>query len=250
MGDLRSVEVRPASSCLCRRTGTKMKSTVQKQWWAVNGSAPGSFMSVPLRRVSGSSCRDMRNYPTVDRGNDFLISRFDGALLDAQPWGRGGDADPEKAQHRPASGAARSDAAAAAEAPETAPPAQAAALRLLHSLEVRGPLSSARRCCVCQHAVVGRLLLLYERPPWWARRGHSGGKVWVARPGTRWHWHTLRTTRHAAGGPTSWSRPMTGLCSRRVRPMSLLQCMPTAPAATCDYHACNKCCRGAAALHP
>ena len=36
-------------------------------------------------------CRRMPNYPNVDKGNDYLISRFDGAILDALPWGSGAD---------------------------------------------------------------------------------------------------------------------------------------------------------------
>lgn len=34
-------------------------------------------------------CRKIPGYPRVDRGNDYLMARFDGAVLDAQPWGRG-----------------------------------------------------------------------------------------------------------------------------------------------------------------
>lgn len=79
----------------------------------------------------------MCNYPTVDRGNDFLVSRFDGALLDAQPWGRGGGDDPDRVSSSSAAGTASSEAETAAEAtPQAATPAQAAALRQLRSLEV------------------------------------------------------------------------------------------------------------------
>ena len=34
-------------------------------------------------------CRDMPGYPKVDRESDYLIARYDGAVLDAKPWGRG-----------------------------------------------------------------------------------------------------------------------------------------------------------------
>ena len=31
----------------------------------------------------------MPGYPKVDRESDYLIARYDGAVLDAKPWGRG-----------------------------------------------------------------------------------------------------------------------------------------------------------------
>ena len=31
----------------------------------------------------------MPGYPRVDRNNDTLIARFDGAVIDAKPWGEG-----------------------------------------------------------------------------------------------------------------------------------------------------------------
>ncbi len=31
-------------------------------------------------------CRQIPGYPRVDRENDYLISRFDGMVLDAKPW--------------------------------------------------------------------------------------------------------------------------------------------------------------------
>ncbi len=43
-------------------------------------------------------CREMPGYPKVDRESDFLISRFDGAILDAKPWGRGALEEPESAE--------------------------------------------------------------------------------------------------------------------------------------------------------
>ena len=33
--------------------------------------------------------RQIPGYPKVDRDNDYLMARFDGAVLDAKPWGRG-----------------------------------------------------------------------------------------------------------------------------------------------------------------
>lgn len=36
-----------------------------------------------------TQCRDMPGYPKVDRQSDYLIARYDGAVLDAKPWGRG-----------------------------------------------------------------------------------------------------------------------------------------------------------------
>ena len=41
-----------------------------------------SYNSMALRRR-------IPGYPRIDRGNDYLMARFDGAVLDAQPWGRG-----------------------------------------------------------------------------------------------------------------------------------------------------------------
>ena len=40
----------------------------------------------------------MPGYPKVDRESDFLISRFDGAILDAKPWGRGALEEPPSAE--------------------------------------------------------------------------------------------------------------------------------------------------------
>ena len=34
-------------------------------------------------------CRYMPGYPKVDQESDYLIARYDGAVLDAKPWGRG-----------------------------------------------------------------------------------------------------------------------------------------------------------------
>jgi len=31
----------------------------------------------------------MPGYPKVDRHSDYLIARYDGAVLDAKPWGKG-----------------------------------------------------------------------------------------------------------------------------------------------------------------
>ena len=33
--------------------------------------------------------RQIPGYPKVDRDNDYLMARFDGAVLDGKPWGRG-----------------------------------------------------------------------------------------------------------------------------------------------------------------
>ncbi|KAL2645335.1 hypothetical protein R1flu_012922 [Riccia fluitans] len=38
-----------------------------------------------------SQYRYLPGYPRVDRGNPYLISRFDGLILDGKSWGRGGD---------------------------------------------------------------------------------------------------------------------------------------------------------------
>ncbi len=40
----------------------------------------------------------MPGYPKVDRESDFLISRFDGAILDAKPWGRAAPGQPPSAE--------------------------------------------------------------------------------------------------------------------------------------------------------
>ncbi|CAM6098078.1 unnamed protein product [Calypogeia fissa] len=33
----------------------------------------------------------MPGYPRVDRGNPYLISRYDGLIVDAKPWGKGSE---------------------------------------------------------------------------------------------------------------------------------------------------------------
>ena len=81
----------------------------------------------------------MPGYPTVDRGNDFLIARFDGAVLDAKPWGRGHPSRGPPAA--PPSGQEPADDAEEDPGPPSASalgytPAQAAVLRQLRSLEV------------------------------------------------------------------------------------------------------------------
>ena len=43
-------------------------------------------------------CRDMPGYPKVDRQSDYLIARYDGAVLDAKPWGRGAQEPAQSAQ--------------------------------------------------------------------------------------------------------------------------------------------------------
>lgn len=69
--------------------------------------------------------REMANYPTVDRDNDYLMSRFDGAIVDAQPWGRG---DPQQLRGDPAHAA------------QPSTPTHAAVQRLLHTREVQGSI--------------------------------------------------------------------------------------------------------------
>ena len=49
---------------------------------------PFSHLSSSLRSCV-MQCRDMPGYPKVDRESDYLIARYDGAVLDAKPWGRG-----------------------------------------------------------------------------------------------------------------------------------------------------------------
>lgn len=34
-------------------------------------------------------CRQIPGYPRIDRENDYLLARMDGAVLDGKPWGRG-----------------------------------------------------------------------------------------------------------------------------------------------------------------
>ena len=49
--------------------------------------------------------RQIPGYPKVDRDNDYLIARFDGAVLDAKPWARGApqiDKCPARDSQRPA----------------------------------------------------------------------------------------------------------------------------------------------------
>lgn len=53
------------------------------------------------QRTNSLECyvsRDMPGYPKVDNQSDFLISRFDGAILDAKPWGRASLEEPQAAE--------------------------------------------------------------------------------------------------------------------------------------------------------
>ncbi len=74
----------------------------------------------------------MPGYPKVDRESDFLISRFDGAILDAKPWGRGFPEEPQTAESLGYTGALSE------------------ALTQLHSLEVnfQGLLPNIVHCAV------------------------------------------------------------------------------------------------------
>ncbi|KAL3698291.1 hypothetical protein R1sor_012367 [Riccia sorocarpa] len=53
---------------------------------------PGTVVSFyPGVIYTPSQYRYMPGYPRVDRGNPYLISRYDGLILDGKSWGRGGD---------------------------------------------------------------------------------------------------------------------------------------------------------------
>ena len=41
----------------------------------------------------GAATRFMKDYPRVTRENEYLIARSDGSVIDAKPWGRGGEDD-------------------------------------------------------------------------------------------------------------------------------------------------------------
>jgi hypothetical protein len=41
----------------------------------------------------GAATRFMKDYPRVTRENEYLIARSDGSVIDAEPWGRGGEND-------------------------------------------------------------------------------------------------------------------------------------------------------------
>ncbi|CAM6115205.1 unnamed protein product [Calypogeia fissa] len=53
---------------------------------------PGAVISMyPGVIYTPSQYRFMPGYPRVDRGNPYLISRYDGLIVDAKPWGKGGE---------------------------------------------------------------------------------------------------------------------------------------------------------------
>jgi hypothetical protein len=52
-------------------------------------SIPSRHQQAEGQLNDGDECRDMPGYPKVDKESDFLIARFDGAVLDGKPWGRG-----------------------------------------------------------------------------------------------------------------------------------------------------------------
>lgn len=81
--------------------------------------------------------REMPGYPTVDRDNDFLIARFDGAVLDAKPWGPGALSGVPSASPPPEQEPADAvDSGLPSASALAYTPAQAAVLRQLRSLEV------------------------------------------------------------------------------------------------------------------
>ena len=49
----------------------------------------GSVLCCWWRECLSWACRRIPGYPKVDRDNDYLMARFDGAVLDGKPWGRG-----------------------------------------------------------------------------------------------------------------------------------------------------------------
>lgn len=53
---------------------------------------PGSIVSIyPGIVYSPPQYRYMRGYPRMDMINSYLVSRYDGLIIDAQPWGCGGE---------------------------------------------------------------------------------------------------------------------------------------------------------------
>lgn len=53
---------------------------------------PGTVVSMyPGVIYAPSQYRHMPGYPRVDRDNPYLISRYDGLIVDGKPWGRGGE---------------------------------------------------------------------------------------------------------------------------------------------------------------
>ncbi|BDA51210.1 hypothetical protein COCOBI_18-0870 [Coccomyxa sp. Obi] len=99
---------------------------------AKTGAVVGLYPGIVYTR---SHYRDMPGYPKVDRESDFLISRFDGAILDAKPWGRGAPEEPPSAESLGYRGL------------------QADTLAQLHSLERRHPFSLAH---YANHPPAGR----------------------------------------------------------------------------------------------
>ncbi|KAK9902730.1 hypothetical protein WJX75_004261 [Coccomyxa subellipsoidea] len=61
---------------------------------AKTGAVVGLYPGIVYTRAD---YRDMPGYPKVDNESDFLISRFDGAILDAKPWGRASLEEPQAA---------------------------------------------------------------------------------------------------------------------------------------------------------
>lgn len=99
----------------------------------------------------------MPGYPTVDRGNDFLIARFDGAVLDAKPWGRGDPSGgPPAASPSGREPADDTDSGLPSASALGYTSAQAAVLRHLCSLEVSIASPSALDSCWAKHHLHAR----------------------------------------------------------------------------------------------
>jgi hypothetical protein len=137
--------------------------------------------------------RQIPGYPKVDRNNDYLIARFDGAVLDAKPWARGAphpDQCPARDSQRPAE-------------------------RALCRLEVRRPLQASHDLAATQHFANARagvapsaehpkILGLHSV----ATPAVSGLRVAPLRRrcAIRWRWRTSQITRRRGRRPTSWWR--------------------------------------------
>lgn len=122
----------------------------------------------------------------MDRESDFLISRFDGAILDAKPWGRGFPEEPQTAESLGYAGALSK------------------ALAQLHSLEV------IPRCLMpdllpvlCECLTAHHLQINVSCVGCQSRAELSDAARMWCRGGTLSALHTMQTTRQQGRGPMS-----------------------------------------------
>jgi len=83
-----------ALACCFQRIATRQKYTID-----------GLVTCHCAHQLPKFWCRQIPGYPRIDRNNDYLVSRFDGLVLDAKPWtqlqtaGPGGETPASAASH-------------------------------------------------------------------------------------------------------------------------------------------------------